>query len=78
MENKYLEKLLDQKFDSLEKLIDSKFNQNEVDHKRIELQVKKTNGRVSMLEKWRWGMSGAITLLAGILGAIGFQLKLIF
>jgi len=41
----------------------------EVSSLKIELQIQ--NGRIRALEKWRWRLSGAISLLALIIVAIG-------
>ena len=38
---------------------------------RIELQVKFTNGRVRALERWRWGIGGAVAALAFIVTMFG-------
>lgn len=40
---------------------------------RIEAQVLKTNGRVSSLEKWRWGITGGLIVVGG-LGAVNVSL----
>lgn len=32
----------------------------------IETQTRKTNGRVTSLERWKWGLCGAFGLLAGL------------
>jgi len=78
MDNNDLKELLEVKFDGLEKLIEMKFSQNNKDHERIECQVKRTNGRVSSLEKWKYGLSGSIAVILGILGYMGLQLKVIW
>lgn len=41
----------------------------EVSSLKIEMQIQ--NGRIRALEKWRWRLSGAISLLALIIVAIG-------
>jgi len=49
------------------------YSKREIDHfvrdirdtlVRIESQVVRTNGRVTSLEKWKWMMAGALTLLS--------------
>lgn len=37
--------------------------------KRIESQTQRTNGRVGMLEKWQWLVTGAVLVLGSIFGA---------
>ena len=44
----------------------------------IKEQVIKTNSRVSNLEKWKYGMSGAITVLTGFLAILSVKLQIIF
>jgi len=45
---------------------------------RIENQVKFTNGRVRKLEKWRWGIGGAVAVLAFIVTIFGSQVVACF
>jgi len=45
---------------------------------RIENQVKFTNGRVRRLEKWRWGIGGAVAVLAFIVTIFGSQVVACF
>jgi hypothetical protein len=54
--------------------LSEKVQEQEVDIAKINtkldsilLQVTKTNGRVSMLEKWMWTVSGAVAVLAFLL-----------
>ena len=64
-------KALDDKFESHEKLQDTKWcNANDVHEKILTKQIE-TNGRVSKLEKWRWGLGGAITLLGVLFSVFG-------
>jgi len=52
-------------------LIEEKFKQNEESHQRIEAQVRNTNGRVRGLEKWRWAIGGALTVLSILVTILG-------
>lgn len=58
MEQNYQKRELDEKFtDIKDSLI------------RIENQTSKTNGRVTKLERWMYGVAGAITILGFLVGA---------
>lgn len=62
-----LEKLLDSKFEGQKELLEEKFSANEECHKRVEAQVRYTNGRVRRLEKLSY-------LFGGVLLALGWQI----
>ncbi len=57
-------------------LMEELIKNNNTSHDRIEAQVKKTNGRVSDLEKWKYGISGALALMGVIVGFLGFKLTI--
>ena len=64
-------KSLDDKFTANEKLQDTKWcNANDFHQKILEKQIE-TNGRVSKLEKWRWGIGGAMALLGFLFTVFG-------
>ena len=50
-------KSIDQKIEDLKET-------NTKDHSRIESQTTKTNGRVRLLEKFVWGLSGGLIVLS--------------
>lgn len=51
---------------SLREFLESKLNVHTDALIRIENQVKKTNGRVTALERWRWVLTGAFVMLSGL------------
>ena len=64
-------KSLDDKFTAYEKLQDTKWC-NAVDvHEKILTKQVETNGRVTSLEKWRWGLGGAMALLSVLFTVFG-------
>jgi len=54
----------------LECLFNEKFNENDKTNARIESQVKYTNGRVRLLEKFIWALWWAITFMAFCIGSL--------
>ena len=66
-----LKERLDEKFNSHNNTMNEKWLRNEECHERVIEQVIRTNGRVSKLEKWRWGLGGAITLLGVLFSVFG-------
>lgn len=44
---------------------------------RIEVQTTKTNGRVSVLEKWMWMVLGALTIISWLIAAKLLNLSVI-
>ena len=80
-----LERLIEQKFKTIEAkqdgqtdLINQKFRENEANHMTMEEQVRKTNGRVTDLERWSWFIKGGLVLLGIIVGLIGIKLTISF
>lgn len=55
---------LQAKMDGLKDLVNEKFEENKREHIAVWEQVKTTNGRVRLLEKFMWGFGGAILVLA--------------
>ena len=54
--------------------LDHAFNEIRDTLERIETQVLKTNGRVSGLEQWKWGVTGAVAVLTAIVLPLVFIL----
>lgn len=46
--------------------LDEKFNDIKASLDRIEVQTRKTNGRVDKLEAWRWFLGGGLAILSFI------------
>ena len=44
--------------------------------KDVRSGFKATNGRLLSLEKWRWTITGAITILTGLFGLFGWKMLL--
>jgi len=54
----------------LECLFNEKFNDNNRTNERIEAQVKYTNGRLRLLEKFMWTLAWAISIMAFFIGTL--------
>ena len=75
-----------QKFEDLKELINTKFdrvndnlNKNNEDHFTIAEQVKKTNGRVTKLEEWRYRILGGLAVLIALAVPIfSYAIKMLF
>jgi hypothetical protein len=59
-----------EKLKGLSEMVDERFNENSASHNRLIEQTTKTNGRVTLLEQWRWYQTGAITIITVIITAI--------
>lgn len=59
-----------EKFD-LKLYLDTKFEENKKAHEALQARADKTNGRVIRLEKWRWAIGGALSLLAIVFSVFG-------
>ena len=51
------------RLEGLKELTEEKFCENAKQHESVISQVTKTNGRVRLLEKFIWGLGGAIAIL---------------
>jgi len=52
-----------ERIEGLRALTEERFNENQRDHNELVAQARQTNGRVKALEKWRYGLAGAIAVL---------------
>lgn len=73
------DKKIDELNDIVRNYIESSFSKRELEHYfkdikeslvRIETQVVKTNGRVTLLEFWKENLMAKISLIAVIIGAV--------
>lgn len=62
------------KFD-LKLYLDTKFQENRESHAALQERVDKTNGRVRSLEKWRYAIGGALTIISIMLTLMPIILK---
>jgi len=46
------------------------FAQNSAEHNKMNDRIDITNGKVRMLEKWKWGLMGGLTVILFLLGWI--------
>ena len=79
MDDKYIEKLLETKFQGMEKYlkisfknIDGKFTDMSDSVKNVHAEQKKTNGNVLDLQKYKWKITGAMIIISTILIPIAF------
>ena len=63
---------------SLNEHIENEFRHNQEAHSAVLTQVTKTNGRVSSLEKWKYTMVGAISILTAVVSLIGLKISVSF
>lgn len=54
----------DTKMEGLKELFTEKFSENKEEHRAIWEQAKSTNGRLRLIEKAVWAISGALVVLA--------------
>jgi len=68
-----MENELHAKLDGLKELFTEKFGENSREHNAIWEQVKSTNGRLRLIEKVVWSISGAVAILALIFSPSAVQ-----
>lgn len=68
MKDDYSNRELDERFTSLQDSFEVRLDTQTETLGRIEKQTTKTNGRVTMLEKFMWSSIGVFPLIAGFTG----------
>jgi hypothetical protein len=72
------ERVILEQIKSLKEHIENEFRHNKEAHSAVLTQVTKTNGRVSSLEKWKYTMVGAISILTAVVSLIGLKISVSF
>ncbi len=71
-ENKYIEKLLETKFQGMEKYLKISFKNVEDKLLVINTKQDKTNGNVIDLQRYKWKMTGVASVIIAVLLPIAF------